>query len=151
MGVDNVAFLLENLGADASELQYLRELVQNAFESIQRAGRGFDGRVEIGFEEIDGVRKLRITDNGAGMTPEEVRENINMLSASGGVQSFEKNFGIGAKITAGTRNPHGVMYKAWKDGKGSLTVLGRVAGRYGRLGIPVGEDSVEFSVATHRL
>jgi len=34
MGVHNIGFLIENLGADAAELQYLRELVQNAFESI---------------------------------------------------------------------------------------------------------------------
>ena len=68
------------------------------------------------------------------MTPEEVRQNINRLSASGGIQSFDKNFGIGAKITAGTRNPHGVIYESWKDGEGSVTVLGRVNGRYGRVG-----------------
>lgn len=135
MGVDNVGFLIENLGADASELQYLRELVQNAFESIQRAGRGSEGRIEIDYDLVDGVKKLRITDNGVGMTPEEVSQNINRLSASGGIQSFQKNFGIGAKITAGVRNPHGVVYKAWKDGDGSVTILGRKAGRYGRIGI----------------
>ena len=134
MGVDNVAFLIENLGADASELQYLRELVQNSFESIRRAGRGTDGLVQVDYKPIDGVRKLRVTDNGAGMTPEEVRQNINRLSASGGIQSFDKNFGIGAKITAGTKSPHGVIYEAWKDGEGSMTLLGKVNGRYGRVG-----------------
>lgn len=135
MGVDNVAFLIENLGADASELQYLRELVQNAFESIQRSDRETGGRVLIDYKLVKGVRKLRITDNGAGMTPEEVRQNINHLSASGGTQSFDKNFGIGAKITAATRNPEGVQYESWKDGDGSVTTLGRIDGRYGRLGI----------------
>ena len=55
MGVDNVAFLIENLGADASELQYLRELVQNAFESIRRAGRGSEGLVQVDYKQIDGV------------------------------------------------------------------------------------------------
>ncbi len=134
MGVDNVAFLIENLGADAAELQYLRELVQNSFESIQRSGREPGGRVKIDFKEVNGVRKLRITDNGSGMTPEEVRQNINRLSASGGTQSFEKNFGIGAKITAATRNPAGVQYESWKDGEGSLTILGKAEGRYGRRG-----------------
>lgn len=133
MGVHNVGFLIENLGRDAGELQYLRELVQNAFESLHRAKRA-QGRVEIDHEEIEGVRKLRITDNGEGMTPEEVRVNINHLSASAGIQAFDKNFGIGAKITAAVRNPHGVMYKAWKDGEGSVTILGRVEGAYGRIG-----------------
>lgn len=134
MGVANVGFLIENLGKDAGELQYLRELVQNAIEAIERKGGPEPGRIEIDYEEVDGVRKLRVTDNGVGMTPDEVRQNINRLSASAGTQAFDKNFGIGAKITAAVRNPHGVMYKAWKDGVGSLTVLGRHNGRYGRIG-----------------
>jgi hypothetical protein len=144
MGIDDVGFLIENLGADASELQYLRELVQNGIESIQRAGRT-SGRVEVDFEEVKGVRKLRITDNGTGMTPDEVRANINRLSASGGVQALDRNFGIGAKITAAVRNPHGVMYKTWKGGTGSLTVLGRQEGRYGRIGFQL-DGSIHYWV-----
>ena len=143
MSVDNVGFLIENLGADAAPLQYIRELVQNEIESILRAGVT-EGRIEIDYEDVDGVRKLRITGNGEGMTPDEVAANINRLSASGGVQAFDKNFGIGAKITAGTRNPHGVMYKCWKDGEGSLTVLGRDDGRYGRFGWINLDDSVDY-------
>jgi hypothetical protein len=103
--------------------------------------------VVIDYEVIEGVKKLRITDNGAGMTAEEVRENINHLSASAGTQAFDKNFGIGAKITAAVRNPHGVMYKAWKDGEGSLTILGRQDGRYGRIGWRSEEDNtVHYSM-----
>lgn len=144
MGVANVGFLIENLGKDAGELQYLRELVQNSLESIERASRA-GGRIEIDFEEVDGVKKLRITDNGTGMTPDEVSENINRLSASAGVQAFDKNFGIGAKITAAVRNPYGVLYKAWKDGDGSVTMLGRQDGRYGRIGWRSTEgDSVDY-------
>src|SRR6266542_1189123 len=78
MGVANVGFLIENLGKDAGELQYLRELVQNGLESIGRSGRT-SGRIEIDFEEVDGVKKLRLTDNGIGMTPDEVSANINRL------------------------------------------------------------------------
>lgn len=143
MSVDNVGFLIENLGADAAPLQYVRELVQNEIESILKAGVA-EGRIEIDYEEVQGVRKLRITGNGEGMTPDEVAANINRLSASGGVQAFDKNFGIGAKITAGTRNPHGVMYRCWKDGEGSLTILGRDDGRYGRLGWINQDETVEY-------
>lgn len=146
MGVANVGFLIENLGKDAGELQYLRELVQNGIESIGRAKRT-DGRIDIDFEEVEGVKKLRITDNGIGMTADEVRDNINRLSASGGTQAFDKNFGIGAKITAAVRNPHGVIYKAWKDGDGSITTLGRQDGRYGRLGYRAStDDTVYYSL-----
>jgi len=144
MGVANVGFLIENLGKDAGELQYLRELVQNGLESIGRSGRT-SGRIEIDFEEVDRVKKLRLTDNGLGMTPDEVSANINRLSASAGIQAFDKNFGIGAKITAAVRNPYGVLYKAWKDGEGSVTMLGRQDGRYGRIGWRSAEgDSVDF-------
>ena len=45
---------------------------QNAIEAIQARG-GADGRVELDFKEIEGVNKLRITDNGIAMTPDEVR------------------------------------------------------------------------------
>ncbi|RSZ60752.1 hypothetical protein HF313_18365 [Massilia atriviolacea] len=145
MGVANVGFLLENLAKEAGPLQYLRELVQNALEAILRKRVVDDGRVEIDFEEIAGVKKLRITDNGIGMTPDEVQENLNRLSASGGTQAFDKNFGIGAKITAAVRNPHGVMYKAWKDGVGSVTILGHHQGRYGRIGARNPDDgSVDY-------
>jgi hypothetical protein len=145
MGVANVGFLIENLGKDAGELQYLRELVQNAIESIQCSNTREEGRVEIDYELIDGVKKLRITDNGIGMTPDDVRANLNRLSASTGVQAFDKNFGIGAKITAAVRNPHGVMYKAWRDGEGTVTILGRQDGRYGRIGWRNPEDdSVDY-------
>jgi hypothetical protein len=139
MGVDNVGFLVENLGADAAPLQYLRELVQNELEAIERDPSEHP-QIEIDWEEVEGVRKLRITGNGEGMTPDEVASNINRLSASGGIQAFDKNFGIGAKITAATRNPHGVMYKAWKNWQGSLTVLARVDSRFGRMGFPNEED-----------
>jgi hypothetical protein len=144
MGAANVGFFIENIGKDAGELQYLRELIQNGIESISRAGRK-EGRIEVDFEEIEGVKKLRITDNGIGMTPDGVRENINHLSASSGIQAFDKNFGIGAKITAAVRNPYGVMYKAWKDPEGSLTILGRQDGRYGRMGFrKAADDTVDY-------
>jgi len=141
MGVTNVGFLIENLGKDAGELQYLRELVQNGIEAIIRKNPTTpDGEIEIDFEEIEGIKKLRITDNGIGMSPEDVQTNINQLSASTGQQGFDKNFGIGAKITAAVRNPYGVMYKAWKEGEGSVTILGHEDGKYGRIGWRTPED-----------
>jgi hypothetical protein len=145
MGVANVGFLIENLGKDAGEMQYLRELVQNGIEAIVRANR--NGEIRIDFKEIDGVRKLRITDNGIGMTPDEVRSDINRLSASSGTQAFDKNFGIGAKITAAVKNPHGVLYETWKDGEGAVTVLGREDGHYGRIGFQnPDDDTVHYSL-----
>lgn len=141
MGVTNVGFLIENLGKDAGELQYLRELVQNGIEAISRKNpETHEGEIEIDFEDVDNIKKLRITDNGVGMSPDDVQANINQLSASTGQQGFDKNFGIGAKITAAVRNPYGVMYKAWKDGEGSVTILGHADGKYGRIGWRTPDD-----------
>ena len=70
---------------------------QNAIEAIQARG-GADGRVETDFKEIDGVNKLRITDNGIAMTPDEVRGNINRLSASTGIQARQKTLVLVRKL-----------------------------------------------------
>jgi hypothetical protein len=144
MDVANIPFLIEILGADAAPLQYIRELVQNEIEAILKTGTP-DGRIEIDHEEVQGVRKLRISGNGEGMTPDEVAANINRLSASGSEQAFDKNFGIGAKITAVTRSPHGVVYKCWKNGAGSVTVVGRAEdGRYGRIPFRASDGGVDY-------
>src|SRR5205085_1475704 len=48
---------------------------------------------------------------------------------------------------AAVRNPHGVMYKCWKGGEGSITILGRQDGRYGRLGWRnPDDDTVDYSL-----
>ncbi|WP_304511233.1 hypothetical protein [Desulfopila sp. IMCC35008] len=67
------------------------------------------------------------------MTGEEMLVLINQLSSSGTVQSFTSNYGIGAKIAAATRNPHGVIYQSWKDSEGAMIQLEKdpETGEYG--------------------
>src|SRR4051812_32592391 len=109
MSVDNIGFLLDRLGQDCHPLQFLRELTQNAIEAIQRKG----GKGEIIWDmdwityELEGLKKLSITDDGDGMTGEELVKFINQLSSSMSSQSMSGNYGVGAKITAATRNPYG--------------------------------------------
>ncbi|MBK6385095.1 MAG: hypothetical protein IPF69_16935 [Chitinophagaceae bacterium] len=64
-----------------------------------------------------GVFKLSITDNGDGMTGEEMVKFINQLSSSVSTQSMSGNYGVGAKITTATKNPFGVLYLSWKMAK----------------------------------
>ena len=124
MSVDNIGFLLDRLGQDCAPLKYLRELTQNSIEAILRAG----GKGEIiwdvdwtTYELTDGPRvmKLCITDNGYGMTGDEMVKYINQLSSSLSSQSMSGNYGVGAKIAAVTRNPLGVLYLSWKDKVGA--------------------------------
>jgi hypothetical protein len=42
------------------------------------------------------------------------------------------NFGVGAKVAAGSRNPHGLEYRSWHQGQGSLVCFKRHPdGRWG--------------------
>src|ERR1039458_375268 len=136
MKMGNLGFMLDLLGRDCGPLQFLRELTQNAIEAIAKSpdktGRVYWGLDEYSFENW-GVRKLSIIDTGIGMSAEELTNNINTLSQSGGIQNFANNFGIGAKISAVVRNPSGVIYLSWKNGKGSKIWLHKnpITGKYG--------------------
>jgi hypothetical protein len=67
--------------------------------------------------------KLCCIDTGAGMTGPEMVEYINALSSSIHQQSATGNFGVGAKIAAAPRNPHGMLYMSWKNGVGHMIHL----------------------------
>src|SRR5262245_38304979 len=101
--VDNTGFLLDRLGEDCHALQFLRELTQNSIEAIQRTS---EQKGEIAWD-VDWISydlgehqafKLSITDNGCGMTGEEMVKYINQLSSSVNRQSLDGNYGVGAKI-----------------------------------------------------
>jgi len=78
------------------------------------------------------VRKLSVTDTGTGMTAEQLHRYINQLASSGREQSADGNFGVGAKVAAGSRNPHGLEYRSWHQGQGALVCFKRHPdGRWG--------------------
>ncbi len=60
-------------------------------------------------------------------------EYINSAFRSAYEQGHDKNFGIGAKVAAATRNPYGLTYFSWKDGKGAMVRLSKdpLTGQYG--------------------
>jgi hypothetical protein len=127
MGIGDSSFLLDRLGQDCAPLQFIRELTQNSIEAIQKSGKG--GTIVWDYDratyEATGKRKLCITDNGCGMTAQEMIQHINHLSDSGKVQSLTTNFGVGAKIAAATQNPEGLIYLSWVDSdpEGSMVHL----------------------------
>lgn len=122
MGVANIGFMLERLGADCDELQYLRELTKNALEADADL---IAWDVDWPLYQATGVYKLACIDNGRGMSGREMVQHINNLSSSGRVQALDANYGVGAKISAATRNPAGVVYQSWQDGIGSMIQLWR--------------------------
>jgi len=150
MKVDNTGFLLDRMGKDCAPLQYIRELTQNAIEAIAHAGRT-EGAI---LWEADltrspsGVPKLSITDNGIGMSGEEMIRYINTLSSSGSRQAFDGNYGVGAKITAATRNPAGLVYLSWKGGRAgeAIQMVRDPSGQYGLLSFS-NDDESEFVAA----
>ena len=132
MTIGNLTFLVDRLGLDCAELQYVRELNQNALEAIgKRRAAGWTGLGQVIWDidwkllETHGIFKLQISDNGCGMTGPQIETYINSLSASGSEQGFTKNFGVGAKISAGKDNPHGLVYKSWVDNQGVIATFWR--------------------------
>ena len=125
MQVANMTFLVNKLGEDCAPLQYVRELTQNGIEAIQRSGTSGEIVWDVNWTHyaLDGTYKLCCIDTGAGMTGPEMVEYINALSSSIHEQSAAGNFGVGAKIAAAPRNPHGMLYMSWKNGVGHMIHL----------------------------
>jgi hypothetical protein len=144
MGVEDPSFLLKRLSLDCGPLQYLRELTQNAIEAIDR--KKAPGLITWTFDEHGGVRKLTILDNGDGMSDEEMQRYLNHLSSSSSRQAFDGNYGVGAKISAVARNPHGVLYMSWKNGVGHMLRTWRdpETGAYGLAPLGDGEHVVRL-------
>lgn len=128
MGVDDVTFLVDRLGADCAPLQFVRELTENAIAAIDalpdRSGI-IVWDVDWNRFELTGYYKLAIIDTGIGMTGEEMVAYINNLSSSVHVQSKTGNYGVGAKIAAAPFNHAGLVYLSWKDGQGYMIHLCR--------------------------
>jgi hypothetical protein len=136
--VANPSFFVEKLGAECSDLQGLRELTVNGLEAIAALGADATGRVlwDLDWSRLDATggrqRKLSVVDTGIGMTPEQMRYFINHLAATSHAQGRTGNYGVGAKVAAGSRNPHGLEYRSWHQGRGSLVRFKRHRdGRWG--------------------
>jgi hypothetical protein len=128
MKVANMTFMLERLAQDCAPLQFVRELTENAIQGIEAlSGKGGEIHWDVDWpryelEPKEGY-KLAAIDTGIGMTGPEMVEYINQLSSSMHAQSKHGNFGMGAKIAAAPRNPLGLVYLSWKEGRGSMIHL----------------------------
>jgi hypothetical protein len=118
--------LIRNLGRDCPPTQYLREFLKNAIEACQRTTES-DNQITIDLNpevlETQNLYKIAFTDNGDGMTGEQMLTLLNSLSASGAVANEHQNYGVGAKISAMTRNHAGILYESWKGGVGHAILI----------------------------
>ncbi|GAA2027576.1 ATP-binding protein [Pseudokineococcus marinus] len=117
MDVRNPTIAFELLAKDAHPLQQYREITTNA---LQAGASEVLWDVDWHTVRTRGVWRLACIDNGEGMTSPDLVRYINTLFVSGRQQGVDGNFGIGAKVTAGARNPAGVVYASWREGSGAL-------------------------------
>jgi hypothetical protein len=149
--VANTGFLLDRMGQDCHPLQFLRELTQNSIESILRTDEK-KGEIiwDVDWKHYNekGYYKISITDTGDGMTGDQMVKYINQLSSSVSEQSFIGNYGVGAKISAATRNHAGLIYLSWRGGKGAMIHLWRDpdSARYGLRQFEMDDGSYEHYV-----
>jgi len=121
--VHNMSFLIEKLSEECPATQFLREYTHNGADAIRRLP---DPKGTITWDadwaqyERTGVMKLTCTDTGIGMFGPEMVRLVNEWFTSGQVQSSNGNFGVGAKLSAATRNREGLTYLSWKDGVGAI-------------------------------
>src|SRR5205085_2524388 len=103
---------LERLGGGCTDLQGLRELTADGLDAIATLGEPADGRVVWDLDwlrfDASGRPGPQVVGHryGTWMTPEQLCECINQLASSGRDHSAVGNFGLGAKIASGSRNPH---------------------------------------------
>lgn len=113
IGVDRTDLLIDKLGEESGPLQFLREFTHNA---LQAAVPGRPITCIWSATKVGAAPKLTVTDNGTGMTRENLASLIGNLASSGQHQDLSSNFGIGAKVSALPFNRCGVIYRSWVDG-----------------------------------
>lgn len=118
MSCANPHFAIKALNHEVQPEQQYRELLQNGIDAIirrQAVEPKLKGEVIFDHVLINGVKKIRVSDNGDGMTPDELVKGINKIFSSFNLQTMDGNFGIGGKITVSALNPHGVIYISKKN------------------------------------
>jgi hypothetical protein len=122
--------LINNLGRDCLPDQFLREFVKNSIEAIEKT-KEKKGTIIVDANWIDWHYsdqkprpiKISFTDTGIGMAPEEMEKLISQLASSGDQKAKHVNYGVGAKISSLSRNPAGIKYESWQEGKGYMVLI----------------------------
>jgi len=108
--IANPGFFIANVMKDCPKHTVIRELIQNAIEA---SGPG--QTIAFFKAEWHGVPKLGLYNEGAGMTMYELEQRM-AIASSGKALGFDKNFGQGAKMSAGAASPYGLVYRSCHEG-----------------------------------
>jgi hypothetical protein len=116
---------------EGGEYQWVRETLINSLEAKAT-------RVEFGIEwqavEELGVYRRMISDNGIGMTPDELVGFFNVWGGGGKpIGGLHENFGIGAKSSLVPWNRHGLVVISWFEGEPAMiwVMTDPVTGEFG--------------------
>jgi len=118
LGIVGASHFVNRMFEACGNYQWAREFLKNSIE----AGAT---KVEFGIEwqavEKHGIYRRTVSDNGAGMTKDDLLSFFSTLGDGakriGGVHD---NFGVGAKIAVLPWNPEGVVVISYRDGKPSM-------------------------------
>lgn len=149
MNVGGVQHLIERAYREGGEYQYIRELYKNAVEA---------GATKITFGpewqavESKGVYRLAVSDNGKGMTAEELKTFLNTFGGGGKpIGDAHENYGVGSKTATLPWNHDGVVVITWtpSDPEGSMLWLCRDSstGEYGTRKFETEDGSIETVLA----
>lgn len=116
----NQEFAIHHLIADCPPATVIRELVKNAEENAMLLQP--PGRIEWFVEQIEGVPKLGLYNEGPGMRGPELWRLMD-LASTGKKLGIDNNYGQGGKISALKVSPHGVVFRSCTAGRVSQIVL----------------------------
>ena len=112
---DSPSSSIKRFNNQVAPMQFVREAVQNAIEA--GAKKVTIERCPLYLKTQKQTEKLRIVDNGCGMTPDELLKYINKYNSSSKLsKGRHDNFGIGIKATAANFNRYGLVFVSWSAG-----------------------------------
>ena len=124
--------MLERFARECPKNQFLREFVKNGVQAIQRHisetnQHNYKGQIEVDVnwyhKDLSGLTKISFTDNGIGMSGDEMIKYVNDLSSSSDISADHTNYGFGAKVAAAIMNKIGIQYESWQNGKGHMVIF----------------------------
>jgi len=111
--ISNFSFMIANSIRVCPAHTVIRELLQNAIENV--LGVSPPGKIEWFREKWNGIEKIGLYNEGPGMSAAELYE-LMQIASSGKNLGMDKNFGQGAKLSAGKASPYGYLVRSCKNG-----------------------------------
>ena len=111
---DSPSSSIKRFNNQVAPMQFLREAVQN---SIEAGAKNIKiQKCPLYLRAQNQTRKLRIIDDGDGMSPDELLKYINKYNSSSKKSNGRHdNFGIGIKATSANFNRYGLVFISWHE------------------------------------